>query len=185
VRPALPTCKLSRSGGKLGSLYRRRRAWALASARIGRNQGSHRSEGRLCIRGVRYLEERGLGDVIDRPDGDWPRPSRRPAAVRPRPARHSKAIALARQRTSRGTGELVAMQVRDVSGHRRVKVMFPYGSRVAGSLFADREALRLFRGEAHPACPLVVCEGLSDFWSMAGATALPVCASPAHRIPTG
>lgn len=66
------------------------------------------------------------------------------------------------------SGELGSLHARSVTGEEP-KTRWPRGADASRLLFADREGLALLRGEAHPDLfVVVVCEGLTDWLSMAG-----------------
>ncbi len=75
------------------------------------------------------------------------------------------------------TGDLVAVQGRDVGGKAKIKVMTPRGAAIAGTVFASPSGRDLLRGESD-AKVVVYGEGLTDSLVLSLATELPVLTVP-------
>jgi len=74
-------------------------------------------------------------------------------------------------------GLIANIQARAIDAHRMPKTMVPLGSRVSGTVFADRRGQRLLRGEAND--PIVVLgEGLTDMLALSIASPFPVITAP-------
>lgn len=74
-------------------------------------------------------------------------------------------------------GVLVNVQARCIVDHER-KTLFPKGSRVKGTVFANAAALQLLRRTAAPGGPVIYAEGLTDFLALSIISAWPVFAAP-------
>jgi hypothetical protein len=74
-------------------------------------------------------------------------------------------------------GQLTNIQGRAIRPADK-KVLFPIGSRAAGTLFASRSGLQVLRGSWTGERALILGEGLTDFLALSITTSLPVLCAP-------
>jgi putative DNA primase/helicase len=147
------------------------RVWRMARARA-RDDEVHADDTAV----YEYMASRGMAEVWEQPGFGVLAPEMRlPQAVsRWASTGHRIVVPL-----HDGNGQLVSLQARSIQTGAERKVLFPAGSSIKGTVFANDPGVALLCGRLRPPCTVLFGEGLTDFLAIAcTAAGYPVLCAP-------